>query len=235
MRLSVVTNALKRLRERGPRNAARHLVHWCSEMYHEVHFGISTRQPASLTELGYADDEYVNYEAPAYRTLLRAFSHLDVQPGRSVFLDYGCGRGRALTVAATLPFRKVIGVELVPELLACARSNFAGARQRLACREAEFICANAADYPPPDDVDHIYFFNPFRGPILDKVVDAIRASWRRAPRPLTIVYLNPDAFAERAARIEWLRPAESFRSYPDTEVVLYRARPPFPPPTPAAD
>lgn len=222
-RHNVVVNGLIRLLEHGPGNAARHLVYWCSEIFYEVHFGISTRKPANLTDHGYDDDEYVNYETPAYRTLLRAFSRLEVRPGRSVFLDYGCGRGRALTVAATLPFRRVIGVELVPELLESARHNFARARG-LRCHDSELVHANAIDYAPPAEVDHIYFFNPFRGPILEKVVGAIDRSFRAAPRPLTIVYLNPDAFSAHAARLDWLRPVESFRSYPDTDVVIYRAR-----------
>lgn len=221
---NVVTNAFTRLREHGARNAGRHLVHWVSEMVHEVHFGISTRKPAKLTDFGFGNEEYIDYEAPAYRTLERAFAHLDVRPGRSVFLDYGCGRGRAMTVAATLPFRRVVGVELVPELLAEARDNFARASRRLVCREPEFVCSNAADYPLPADVDHVYFFNPFRGPVLAAVVESIRASWLAAPRPLTIVYLNPDAFERHAAKLDWLEPVAAFSSYPDTEAVVYRAR-----------
>lgn len=225
----MVIHALQRLRERGPGNALRHLVHWFSELYYEARFGISTREPARLTELGYANEEYVDYAAPAYRTLCRAFAHLQVVPGRSVFLDYGCGRGRALTVAATHPFRKVVGVELVPELLESARIHLARARPRLRCHESELILGNAVDYVPPSDVDHIYLFNPFRGPTLRRVVDNIRDSWLAAPRPLTVIYLNPDEFATHAKRLDWLQPVHAFRSYPDTDVVVYRTQPPYRP------
>lgn len=222
---SLLTHAIRRLREHGPGNTARHFVHWCSEMYQEVHFDISTRKPAKLTDLGYAEEEYIDYEAPAYRTLFRAFTHLRVCQGRSVFLDYGCGRGRALAVAATLPFGRVVGVELVPELLESARLNLARAGRSRRCHDIELTLGNAIDYVPSSDVDHIYLFNPFRGPTLRRVVDNIASSWLAAPRPLTIVYLNPDEFAGHAAKLDWLAPVAAFRSYPDTDVVVYEARP----------
>src|SRR6202521_207455 len=39
------------------------------------------------------------------------------------FVDVGAGKGRALLLAAELPFRKVIGVELNPELASIAQVN----------------------------------------------------------------------------------------------------------------
>jgi SAM-dependent methyltransferase len=42
-----------------------------------------------------------------------------------VFVDLGCGKGRATTVAGEFPFRAVVGVELSAALAATARANAA--------------------------------------------------------------------------------------------------------------
>lgn len=218
-------NAWTLLRNRGGLRVLRHLPHWLAERYHERRFDVATATPERLAELGVSDPRCVDYEAPAYATLFRTFRHLRVEPGRSVFLDYGCGRGRALVVAATLPFARVVGVELVPSLAAAARDNLRRAAPRLTCRDAEVVDADARDYRPPPDVDNIYLYNPFRGEILEAVVASIEASLRRRPRPLTIAFLNPDHFERCTAGADWLDPVHEFDAYPDTRVTIYRARP----------
>lgn len=222
MDAALLTNAWNRLRERGPLNAGRHLLHWLSDVSYERFFSIDTRVPARLTEFGYRHEEFVDYEAPAYRALERAFAHLQPIPGRSVFIDFGCGRGRAMAVAARLPFQRIIGVELVPQLLEAARENLARASSRLVCTEFEFVSCNAVDYRLPEDVDHIYFFNPFRGSVLGSVLSQIHTSWTESPRPLTVIYLNPDDFDRQLAGTSWLRPVHRFQAYPDTRVAIYR-------------
>ena len=42
---------------------------------------------------------------------------------RTAFLDVGAGKGRAMLLAAELPFRRIVGVELHPALAAIARTN----------------------------------------------------------------------------------------------------------------
>src|SRR5688572_21174130 len=41
------------------------------------------------------------------------------------FVDLGCGKGRPLAVASEFPFRRIVGIEIAPELAAVARSNAA--------------------------------------------------------------------------------------------------------------
>ena len=108
-------------------------------------------------------------------------------PG-GVFLDYGCGQGRAPLTAATKPFRKVIGVEMSRRLCAAARANLRTARG-LACRDVQVLQADAERFVTPDETTVIFLFNPFRGPMLDQVIEQIRRSVQRRPRSLTILYV----------------------------------------------
>src|SRR5579875_1369294 len=49
-----------------------------------------------------------------------------VEPiGRTVFLDVGAGKGRAMLLASQYPFLRVEGVELNPQLAEVARANMA--------------------------------------------------------------------------------------------------------------
>ncbi len=63
----------------------------------------------------------VAYMPSSYLALHEAFVSGAVDCRGQVLVDYGCGMGRALLVAATQPFRKTIGVEASPHLADCAR------------------------------------------------------------------------------------------------------------------
>ena len=222
--IAVLRHGVELARVKGPIAAARHLLHWLSDRHHERRFQVSTAVPIGLDVFGYGDPRRVDYAAPTYRTLGRALRFFDVGAG-SAFLDYGCGRGRALVAASTLGFAKVIGVELVPQLLAEAAANLERAAPRLRCRTHELVNADAADYVPPSEVDCIYFFNPFRGEVLAAAIRNIETSLRRSPRPLTIVYLNADQFTAMAKRLPWLELTHELVAYPETYTTVHRARP----------
>jgi SAM-dependent methyltransferase len=222
--IAALRHGVELARAKGPIEAARHLLHWASDRGHERRFRVSTAVPIGLEVLGFGDPRRIDYAAPTYRTLRRALSFFDVRR-ESVFLDYGCGRGRALVAASTLGFAKVIGVEIVPELLAEATANLERATPRLRCRNHELIHADAMEYVPPGEVDSIYFFNPFRGEVLAAAIRNVETSLRRSPRPLTIVYLNADQFSTMAKRLPWLELTHEFVAYPETYTAVYRARP----------
>jgi hypothetical protein len=57
--------------------------------------------------------------------LTQALSELPIRCGDFTFVDLGCGKGRALMVAAQFPFPHFLGVELASELCNVARANVA--------------------------------------------------------------------------------------------------------------
>ena len=104
-----------------------------------------------------------------YRAIHRVLRRVQIRPGEDVFLDYGSGMGRAVVVAATYPFRKVIGIELSPELNDVARDNIKRARAKLVCNDIELITMDARHYVVPPDATVVLLFNPFEGSLLTRV------------------------------------------------------------------
>jgi SAM-dependent methyltransferase len=94
--------------------------------------GIETAVKVNLADLGLAHPERVGYEAGIWLDLPRVLHRGEV--GRDdVFLDLGCGKGRAVLTASLLPFGRITGVELSPHLANIARRNVATFRLPKRC------------------------------------------------------------------------------------------------------
>jgi SAM-dependent methyltransferase len=108
------------------------------------------------------------------------------------FVDLGSGKGRTLLMASDYPFRRIVGVELLPSLHAIAQQNlrqYKSESQR--CFLLESVCADATALPFPDDPLVFFLFNPFPESGMRQVVANLEQSLRAHPRPLYILYHNP--------------------------------------------
>lgn len=118
------------------------------------------------------------------------------------FIDLGSGKGRALLLASEYPFRRILGVELLPELHAAALENIAKfSRTGQKRRAIEAVCRDAREYEFPCEPLVAFFFNPFPAAVLETVLERLERSLREQPRPAWVVYHNPvheDVFARRA-------------------------------------
>lgn len=159
-----------------------------------------------------------NYAPVPYRSFQRVLRQIEIQPDIDVFVDYGAGKGRAVVLAARHPFRRVLGVEVVPELAEEARKNLARAQPRSSERAGnrsgrlagggvpvEIVTADAAEYGVPDDATILHFFDPFAGRTLERLIGLLEASLLRSPRRLTILYADDHHFAPLADARPWLR------------------------------
>jgi SAM-dependent methyltransferase len=155
-------------------------------------------------ELGIANADAVGYSALEYEYLLWALPAIPFPAVEVVFVDYGAGKGRALAAAAAHPFRKVIGVEISEELVEIARDNLGRMKRRRAGR-VEIHHSDAAAFAVPDDANVFFFFNPFGGATLARVVERIRESWTAHPRDLFVIYFNHGRFDECIEGQSWLR------------------------------
>jgi precorrin-6B methylase 2 len=167
------------------------LLYRLSERIFELWYGIDTDHDIQPKELGLTDPDSEHYNATPYIRFRQMMALIQIRPGQDVFLDYGCGMGRIVVLAATYPFRKVIGIELTERLHRVAQQNVRRARSRLRCRDIELHQMDARDYRVPPDVTVVYFWNPFGGAILEKVFANIRESLLASPRTITIIYLHP--------------------------------------------
>jgi hypothetical protein len=121
---------------------------------------------------------------------LRQQSQSDFQD--FVFLDLGSGKGRTLLMAADYPFRRIVGVELVPALHQAAQENLSKYRsESQKCFSLESICADATDFPLPAEPTVLYLFNPFPEAGLKRMIANLERSLLAHPRAVYVLYHNP--------------------------------------------
>jgi SAM-dependent methyltransferase len=150
-----------------------------------------TNGRVSMASLGLGHPDRVNYSASPWWTLRWLLRRSDVRPS-DVFLEYGCGKGRVvLDAARRYRFKRVVGVELAPKLTMVARELVERERSHLRCGDVTIETTDATTFRVPDDVTHVYFYNPFGGAIFERVCENLLASLDRAPRGMRIIYLNP--------------------------------------------
>jgi SAM-dependent methyltransferase len=140
-----------------------------------------------LDELGIEGPDRFEYRPSPWRELKHVLPPSEVGPD-DVFVDLGCGMGRAVLLAARYPMKRAIGVELSEELCKIARENVEKTRGKHAAKAVEIVQADVLEYQLPDDVTIVYLYNPFTGDIFQSALDGIFASLDRNPRRLRIIY-----------------------------------------------
>jgi len=205
------------------RNGVLTLVQECyfqlTTRYYESYFNVDTELTLSDAAIEYPNDECCSYSSVHYSHIINVFNRLPVDKEISTFLDFGCGKGRATIAASAYPFRRIIGVELT-HLLTLAEANLARMRHRIANNVVLWQC-NATDYTVPADVNVIYFYNPFRGSILESVTRNIHRSYRQTPRRIYIIFFNNDHFDQTIRHAKWLTKLFQRTFYPDISCGLY--------------
>ena len=128
---------------------------------------------------------YQPTEPTLFREMLES---LEIEFAEYTFIDLGSGKGRTLLMAAEFPFRRVVGVELFPELHQIAVENIARSEHR---ERMEAVCMDARDYEFPAGPLLLYLFNPLPAAALERVVENLRKSLDAAPRAVRVIYHNP--------------------------------------------
>jgi SAM-dependent methyltransferase len=108
------------------------------------------------------------------------------------FIDIGSGKGRALLLAADYPFRRIVGVELLPELDRIAKDNIANYKSECQkCFAIESISGDASQFQFPDEPMLVYLFNPLPEAGLRKMIANLHRSLLDRPRKVHVLYHNP--------------------------------------------
>ena len=124
------------------------------------------------------------------------------------FVDVGCGKGRALLLALRFPFRRVLGVELSPELAAVAESNLKTftAPWRRAEVPAQVFAEDATVFPVPSGPVVFFLYHPFAAPLMRRFLEHAVAAAGVEARAMYLLYANPELEAMVAGwpGVEWL-------------------------------
>jgi len=214
--VSRLRTATGRIRGKGPADMFRYAARRTLEHRYERHFGIDTATEIQPAALGSDDADAVHYAPSPYNAFFGAIKLVDADLPASVFVDYGSGLGRIVICAATLPFRRVIGIELAQALNRRARDNLEAARSRLACTDVQLVNANAAGWRVPCDVNVVHFYNPFLNDTLRRSVAELARSLREMPRELWIVFGSPWQMSRLMASgdplpLPWQKETRDFR------------------------
>ncbi len=174
-----------------------------SDVFFELKLNIKTQCFFDKVHYDKAHSDSIGYVGARYIQLISAFNILSINYSQSTLLDIGCGKGRAVAVAATHSFRKIIGVEYDKKLVLLAQKNILKMRCK-ALDKVEIHCQDATSYDISPDINVIYMFNPFTGDTLKKVVENIHESYKSKPRKIHIIYLNHDDFDLAIKGQTWL-------------------------------
>jgi predicted RNA methylase len=165
------------------------------ELIYERRLGIRSGEIISLKELGLEHEERRQHYATGLSDFWRMKKFLQPETQNEVFVDYGAGLGRAVILAAMLPFKRVIGVELSQVLAERARENVCQCKGKLCCKDIDIVNADAATFEIPTDTTRIFFNNPFAGQILASVLERIQLSHKQQPRSIRLVCNLPSECA----------------------------------------
>jgi D-alanine-D-alanine ligase len=107
------------------------------------------------------------------------------------FVDVGAGMGRAMLLAAEMPFREVIGVELNPQLANTARKNIATwKRSGRARAPMQLLVQDATELRFPSGRCVLFLFNPFGAAVLRRLLRSIECEFAGRPEQLDLLYVN---------------------------------------------
>lgn len=164
------------------------------EIRGEKKYHINTIRLNNLKKLLIKGDNLENaaiYQGANYYLLENVFEYLQSINANQNILDFGCGKGRVLAVAAYYGFTKIIGIDFAKELCDEARENILPVQQKFPEKIFNIIYANAADYKIENDTNVFFFFNPFDEVVMLTVAKNILKSLKENPREAYVVYLNP--------------------------------------------
>jgi SAM-dependent methyltransferase len=139
--------------------------------------------------LGVLHSPYQPTQPALFREML---DNLPIDFSAFVFVDLGSGKGRTLLMASDYPFKRIIGVELLPALHHIAQENLSKYNSNTQrCFDIVVMCQDARDFEFPPEPTLLYLFNPLPYPGLKRVIEKLEHSVRQHPRAVYVVYHNP--------------------------------------------
>jgi len=163
--------------------------------------------------------EYMPVDYPLLESLLDV---LPTTAKKGTFVDIGCGKGRALCVAAHFGFSKIEGIDFAKELVEEAKINLNSTQEIFPGLRSRVLWTDLESYKIPEETSCIFLFNPFNENMIALLATKILET--NFLFPVHIIYASPvhlDAFEKAGFKmikeIELLKPIKG--------AVLYRPNP----------
>ena len=166
-------------------------IHWRDRLLGVFHSPYQPTDAALFHEMLGSMEDIDDHRELARREQTRTWNAA-IDFGQFVFIDLGSGKGRTLLMASEYPFKRIIGVELLPELHRVAQENLSRySSDSQKCRELAAVCQDARDFEFPQEPILLYLFNPLPRTGLQHVLANLERSVRDNPREVYVLYHNP--------------------------------------------
>jgi SAM-dependent methyltransferase len=194
--MRLIQRLIKSLRQKGLWITIKRSFVLIEDFYYDIKYETNTFSHAKFNNLTIESDNKergVSYQPARVAPLKKLFRNIrSIIPADSVFVDFGCGKGRVLLIASQFGFKEVRGVEFARELCKTAENNCAVYKAKRRVRvKFQIIELDVVNYSINTDENVFFMFNPFDEVILKKVVNNITESLRIQRRKIFIIYCNP--------------------------------------------
>ena len=165
----------------------------------------------------------VPYQPARARPFRLMMEQLDL-PADSVFVDIGCGMGRVLLLASRYPFKRLVGIDLSPQLCEIAERNMTLLPRVGTSLPYEIHAEDVTEYDFKPDENVFFLYNPFDETIMAAFLNALRDSIDRAPRPMWLIYLKPLTPARQIIDQSGVFRLDQRIIHGDAQFLIYRSR-----------
>ena len=144
--------------------------------------------------LGHFHSSYQPTEPTLFHEMLESLKQVTpkINLPEFTFIDIGSGKGRALLLASQYPFKRILGIELLPELHRVAKDNISKYKSdSQKCFAIESVCGDAREFIFPPEPTVLYLFNPLPEVGLERLIANLDLSLQRSSRPVYVIYHNP--------------------------------------------
>jgi hypothetical protein len=166
----------------------------------DTKYGVDT---SGFIDAGYLDDgqpsaahitSYVGIPPQRFEHAMKRWSETAAHPVEEyTFLDLGCGKGRAVLMATRMPFKEAIGVELNAELARVADGNLEiWRRGGHGAAPARIVCGDAVEYTLPPGPCLVYLVNPFRAPLVRRMLESLDRQANTSGQTIDVIYQNTE-------------------------------------------
>lgn len=164
------------------------------EIQGELKYRIDTTAAINVSRLKLKGNQLkhaTEYMPVNYFTLETLLERIPDIAKKGIFLDIGCGKGRAMCVAAMHGYKRVEGIDFAKELLDAAEKNLAGIKKRNPVINYNLLWGDVNSLSIDERVSTIFLFNPFDEVLMKQVIRKINNSLAKRPRCLFVLYCTP--------------------------------------------
>src|SRR5580692_7003206 len=144
--------------------------------------------------LGMFHSPYQPTEPALFREMLASLkqSNPKIDFREFTFIDIGSGKGRVLLMAADYPFRRILGIELLPSLHRVAPENIKKYKSdSQQCFAIVCLLGDASEFGFPLEPTVLYLFDALPESGLARMISNLEHSLREHRRPMFVLYHNP--------------------------------------------